>query len=213
MAGRALLAGYNRDMRCAMYPENYTYISRFVMLCYLLVCPYLSALLLRYWDNDMITPVPVKQSWREWVNKSHAPTTNNEITRTKETEKGRRFLHIFWRVVAMLWWTVIHIKPSCAIGHISHDWDMCVLSYHWLAVVNKVWCLFYYMYIKYAHHRIQHHQLWELSYHKIMVYLTDVVSFNVWWLRFCLAWCWRTSWYNKKTLHPIINTYTYEINA
>ena len=47
--------------------------------------PYPSGLLYWHWGNHMIAPVPVKQPWRIWVNKSHESTThcwcNQDITK------------------------------------------------------------------------------------------------------------------------------------
>ena len=51
--------------------KNYTHGWRFIALnvgLYRSIYPYISGLLHWHWGNHMIAPVPVKQTWRIWVN-------------------------------------------------------------------------------------------------------------------------------------------------
>ena len=68
--------------------ELYTWF----MFCYVLlwfstcrIYPYSSGLLHWHWGNHMIAPVPVKQPWRMWVNKSHELLRTDYINKTKQS--------------------------------------------------------------------------------------------------------------------------------
>ena len=56
------------------HPKHYSQASRFVVLCcgfgLIRFWPYLSGLLQWHWNNHAIVPVPLKQSWRIWVNQA-----------------------------------------------------------------------------------------------------------------------------------------------
>ena len=80
------------------------------LLCCVLLCfgtgwfyPYPSGLLHWHWGNHMIAPVPVKQPWRIWANKSFDIISNGNLNSTTITiSKENKTMSIFYGINPML---------------------------------------------------------------------------------------------------------------
>ena len=101
------------------HPKNYT--RQFAFCCVLLwfdTCqyhPYPSGLLHWHWGNHMIAPVPVKQTWRIWVNKLHG-VSRDDIT--KINTNRNKSACIFYGMYCTLWARYVMIILSLALGQI-----------------------------------------------------------------------------------------------
>ena len=109
---------------CLIWLRN---LHMVVLCCGLILYPYPSGLLYWHWGNRTIAPMPVKYSWRIWLNRSHETTSNSLYIHNKE--KHNKKMCIFYGIYC-IWYN--HNKAK-------HNKTMCI--FHGMYCICKLPCL------------------------------------------------------------------------
>ena len=97
--------------------------------------PYPSGLLHWHWGNLMIAPVPVKQPWKIWVNRSHESIRSSwyNHNKTKHSKTQQNYVYILWDVFQLH-----HLKLPVR----SHAQHFVSYSFHcYVCIFNFTRCI------------------------------------------------------------------------